>query len=338
MRRILAVTNVYPAPNSPASGTYVEQQIKGLLRIGLEVDVLFADRANRGARVYRSLSTEVREHIARNRPEIIHVMYGGVMADVVTRSVRDYPTVVSFCGSDLLGENLSGCIRKVISRYGILASHRAAKRADGVIVKAKNLRDALPAALDHSKVKIIANGIDLERFKPLSRSECRRRLGWKAESFNLLFPANGGDPVKRPALAEAAVEHLNQAGIKTTLHHLRGVNHDEVPIWLNASDAVILTSKQEGSANVVKEALACDVPVVSVDVGDVRERISGIEGCYLALPEPADIALQLRMVHQGRRRVTGRSTLQEMSLESVAHRLKDFYEVILNSFERKLAA
>ena len=338
MHRILAVTNVYPAPNSPASGTYVEQQIKGLLRIGFEVDVLFADRAKKGARVYRSLSTEIGEHIARNRPEIIHVMYGGVMADVVTRSVRDYPTVVSFCGSDLLGENLSGCIRKVISRYGILASHRAAKRANGVIVKAKNLRDALPAGLDRSKVRIIPNGIDLDRFKPLSRSECRRRLGWKAEGFHLLFPANGGDPVKRPALAQAAVEHLNQAGIQTTLHHLRGVNHNEVPIWLNASDAVILTSKQEGSANVVKEALACDVPVVSVDVGDVRERISGIEGCYLALPEPADIALQLKVVHQGRRRVTGRSAVQEMSLESVAHRLKDFYEVILNSFERKLAA
>jgi len=87
----------------------------------------------------------------------------------------------------------------------------------------------------------------------------------------------------------------------------------------------------EGSPNIVKEALACDVPVVSVDVGDVRERIEGIEGCYIALPESDDLAAKLSLVYTGSRRVRGRVKMQELSLERVALRLKEFYEEVLVS-------
>jgi len=80
---------------------------------------------------------------------------------------------------------------------------------------------------------------------------------------------------------------------------------------------------------VIKEALACNVPVVSVDVGDVRERIRGIEGCYLAAPDPADLASRLLLVYSGPRRVAGRIKVQDLSLEHVALRLKEFYEEVL---------
>ncbi len=108
------------------------------------------------------------------------------MADMVTRAVGDVPTVVSFCGSDLLGERLSGLVRKFVSRYGVMASHKAAKRATGIIVKSENLRDALPNFVDRSKVRIIPNGIDLERFRPLCQETCRARLGWNASHFHVL--------------------------------------------------------------------------------------------------------------------------------------------------------
>jgi glycosyltransferase involved in cell wall biosynthesis len=336
MLRILAVTNIYPTPQAPYLGTFVEQQIKGLRQVGLDVDVMFLDRAQRGMGVYRGLGPQIRAKMSNFRPDVVHVMYGGVIADRVTRAIADRPTIVSFCGSDLLGELLSGILRKLIAGYGVTASYRAARRACGIVVKSKNLQDALPEDVDRSKVRIIPNGVDLERFKPLNRDNCRKRLGWNDNRFHVLFPTNSGDPRKRLDLAKAAVEAANHSGVQAEIHQLRGVPHEEVPIWLNASDVVLLTSLHEGSPNVVKEALACNIPVVSADVGDVRERIQGIEGCYLAVPEPGDLAAKLLMVHAGSRRVVSRIKMHELSLERVALQLKEFYSEVLRTFEKRM--
>ena len=335
MLRILAVTNIYPRPQDSSWGTFVEQQIRGIRQIGLDVDVMFLDRPQKGMGVYLGLGRQIRAKVENYEPDLVHVMYGGVMADEVTRAIVDRPTVVSFCGSDLLGEHLSGILRKLIAGYGVRASYKAARRACGIVVKSKNLQDALPEDVDRSKVRIIPNGVDLERFKPLNRDKCRKQLGWSDSRFHILFPTNSGDPLKRPGLAKAAVETMNHSGVQAEMHQLRGVPHEEVPIWLNASDVVLLTSLHEGSPNVVKEALACNIPVVSVDVGDVGERIQEIEGCYLAVPEPGDLAAKLQMVHAGSRRVVGRIKMQELSLERVALQLKEFYSEVLVSFEKR---
>src|SRR2546427_6943102 len=100
--RILAVTNMYPGPQAPGLGTFVEQQIKGLRQIGLDVNVMHVDRPRKGMSVYLGLPKQLRAQIDRFRPDVVHAMYGGVMADLVTRTVRDRPTVVTFHGSDLL--------------------------------------------------------------------------------------------------------------------------------------------------------------------------------------------------------------------------------------------
>jgi glycosyltransferase involved in cell wall biosynthesis len=329
MLRILAVTNIYPTHQFPASGTFVERQILSLRQVGVDVDVLFIDRAREGIRVYTGLRQQIRAKVKNFEPDLVHVMYGGVMADLVTRTVDDRPTIVSFCGSDLLGQPLSGSFRKFVAWYGVLASHRAARKSAGIIVKSRNLLNALPDDVDRSKVQVIPNGVDLDRFRPLDQDVCRSRLSWDASRFNILFPAHSGDPLKRPDLAQAAVEAIKRLGISAEMHWLRGIPHSEVPVWINASDVVLLTSSHEGSPNIIKEALACNVPIVSVDVGDVRERIQGIEGCYLALPEPEDLAAKLCLTYAGQRRIAGRVKVQELSLEHIALRLKAFYREVL---------
>src|ERR687884_385904 len=107
-RRILAVTNMYPTPQNPTSGIFVEQQIKGLRNIGLDIDVLIVDRTSKGMGAYWGLSRQIRARVASFQPDVVHVMYGGVMADQVTSIVGHRPIVVTFHGSDLLGEHLSG--------------------------------------------------------------------------------------------------------------------------------------------------------------------------------------------------------------------------------------
>jgi teichuronic acid biosynthesis glycosyltransferase TuaC len=329
--RILAVTNMYPTRSAPHSGIFVEQQVETLKKVGLHVELMLVERLQKGMACYLGLRRRVRSKICEWQPDLVHAMYGGVMADMVTRTVTDRPTIVTFHGSDLLGEHLSGRLREIIAEYGIWGSRRAARRASGIVTVSRELRDALPGYVNKAKVRIIPCGIDLEQFKPLDQDRCRKRLGWRDDHFNVLFPTNGGDPGKRFDLAQAAVGVVKEWGIPVELHQLRGVHHDEVPIWLNASDVLLLTSLHEGSPTVVKEALACNVPVVSVDVGDVRERIEGIEGCYLALPDARDLAAKLRLVHAGPNRIAGRNKMQDLSLEHIGGLLTHFYEEILLS-------
>ena len=100
--RILAVTNIYPTSRNPALGSFVERQISSLQQIGLKVNTIFVDRAKEGMTCYLGLAHQLCRKINEIQPDLVHVMYGGVMANVVTRAVKDRPTVVSFCGSDLL--------------------------------------------------------------------------------------------------------------------------------------------------------------------------------------------------------------------------------------------
>jgi glycosyltransferase involved in cell wall biosynthesis len=328
--RVLAVTNMYPSVSAPAEGSFVEQQVTGLRQIGLDVDVLHVDRSGSGAAAYFDVGRSVRERIKVFRPDLVHVMYGGVMPEIVTRAVRDLPVIVSFCGSDLLGENLH-FLRKLMATYGVLASRRAAKRAAGVVVKSRNLEAALPHNVDRRRVRVVPNGIDLNRFTPLDRTECRHSLGWSESAFHVLFASNSGSPVKRPWLAAASVEAAKELGVPAELHLLHNVVPADVPRWLNASNVVLLTSLHEGSPNIIKEALACDVPVVSVDVGDVAERVAGIEGCYIARPDPRSLADCLAKAYIGPVRIQGRGPIEKMSLEGTATRLRIFYEEILEN-------
>ncbi len=323
--RVLAVTNIYPTPKDAARGTFVEQQVKGLRSVGVEVEVLYVNRVRSGAAAYIGVQERVKRSLSAFDADIVHVMYGGVMAWLVTKTVRARPTIVTFHGSDLLGETLAGPWRQMIAGLGVRCSRQSAHRASGVVVVSPALRDVLPATVSRSRIRVIPCGIDVNRFIPLDRQECRRQLGWSNDRMVVLFNSNGGDPVKRPALAYAAVEALQRAGVPAELRELRDRPYAEMPTFLNAGDVLLLTSRHEGSPTIVKEALACNVPVVSVDVGDVRQRIEGIAGCYLAEPNAQDLGAKLRMVAEGPRRIEGRSGIASLSIESVAQELRAFY-------------
>jgi teichuronic acid biosynthesis glycosyltransferase TuaC len=325
--RILAVTNLYPSAESPGSGTFIEQQVQGLLSRGIDVRVMFVDRRREGASIYYQMKPQLRRCLAEFQPDVVHVMYGGVMAERVVSEPGLPPVCVTFHGSDLLGENLSGLWRKLISRYGVYCSIKAASRAQGVIVVARHLLKALPGSLNLGTLRVLPCGIDLDRFKPLDVRQCRARLGWSPDHFHVLFATSAGDPVKRPELARAAVARLQQERVE--FHVLSGISNDQVPIWLNAGDALLLTSKQEGSPTIVKEALACGLPIVSVPVGDVAERIGGIPGCFLAEPDADDLASKLALVWKRRERLDCREQLEELSYHAVAAKLEQLYQEIM---------
>jgi glycosyltransferase involved in cell wall biosynthesis len=328
--KLTVVTNMYPTAADPTQGTFVEQQVKGLRQAGVDIQVVHLDRRGSGMGVYRKIRTRVEHALREYNPDLVHCMYGGILAGITTRTCSQKPVVVSYCGSDLFGEGGVGSpLRRVVGAYRVHASRRAAQRAGAVIVKSAGLARALPSSVDPEKVFVVPNGIDMERFRPLDRQECRARLGWHDDRFHVLFTNGNGDPRKRIELAQAAVEVLRRRGVTAELNPIPRVPHAEVPIWMNAADAVVLTSIHEGSPNAVKEALACNRPIVSVDVGDVRERIEGISGCYLVSANPDAVAQGLFSVYAGPRAVLGRNRMSELSIEAVAARLLGIYDLVL---------
>jgi len=327
--RILAVTNLYPTPESPGAGTFIAQQIESLRARGIEVEVMFVNRRQDGPLIYYRLGPRLRQKVSEFAPDLIHVMYGGVMAAEVAGQRGIPPVIVNFHGSDLLGENLSGLWRKIISHYGVRCSMKAARRADGIIVVARNLLNALNRRVRAKNVRVIPCGIDLERFKPLDRRACQEKLGWDGSQFHVLFVSSSGDPVKRPELAKAATDILARKRGSVQFHMLSGVSNDEVPVWLNASDVLLVTSKHEGSPTAVKEALGCGLPIVSVAVGDISERIAGIAGCYLAEADAGDLGEKLDLVYQQHERLQCRDELESISCGAIAARIEEFYNEVL---------
>jgi glycosyltransferase involved in cell wall biosynthesis len=328
---VLAVTNSYPTEIEPSSGAFVAAQVDSLQALGLKVEVVHIRRDLEGRSAYRRISSRVGGAAGA---DLIHVMYGGVMAERVTR-VTSAPTVVSFCGSDLNGVPVGGVIERMSAWYGVRASHRAAKSAEAVIVKSRGLAGMLPPEVDRSKVWVLPNGVDLKLFRPLERLECRSRLGWDADAHHLVFYVGGHG--KRPELARAAVSAASAAGLRVHLHELAGIRQTEVPVWMNAADALICTSVREGSPNTVKEALACDLPVISVDVGDVRERIEGVDGCHIVPPKAAAIAGAIAEVCSGGARVNGTAAVRELSLERVAERVLEVYSYAMKRYHSRRA-
>ena len=130
----------------------------------------------------------------------------------------------------------------------------------------------------YSKVSLLPNGVNLSLFSPKDKKDSLKRLNWNDEFKNILFPANSDIKTKNYSLAVQVIKNLKMDNVK--LHTLKNVNHSDMPTYFSAADAVLFTSLSEGSPNVIKEAMACNRPIVSTDVGDVSEVISNTEGCF----------------------------------------------------------
>ena len=184
-------------------------------------------------------------------------------------------------------------------------------------------------------IYIIPDGINFEMFHPMPRSEARLALGWDQDRSYVVFANNPQLPVKNFPLAQAAIERLKARGVEAELVVANGLPQTKVMEYINASNALILPSVAEGSPNVVREAMACNVPVVATDVGDVAQVIGHTEGCSVC-PHDADVlAVGLEKALQHSTPTTGREDTAHLSSAMTAQQLIKMYEQITGKTARK---
>lgn len=283
---------------------FIEEQMQALRHSGVEM-ARFGIKG-KGIRGYLKALPSLKAAIRREQPDIIHAHYGlsGLLANLQCR----VPVVTTYHGSDI---NVKKVLR--LSKMAMRLS------AFNIFVSKQN---ALTAKA-RKKYTILPCGIDLERFEDRGKEAAREALGWKNGEKTVVFAGAFDNKVKNAALAKEAVALLKDV----RLVELKGYDREDVANIFYAADALLMTSLSEGSPQVIKEAMACGCPIVSVDVGDVAEMIKGVVCCYIVERKSQDISKRLREVLLFQRRTNGRGRIIDLGLtnDKVRSRIIDIY-------------
>lgn len=320
--RILFVTNYRGAwSQNPSAGIFVERQAESLRAAGIEV--LFHDLGRSHsplalAKKWRELRAEVR----RCQPDLIHAQYGTVVS--LISALTFHPMVITYGGSDLLvGASVS--LPRVY--LGIVLSNVAALFAKRIICVSEELRRAL--WWRRRIVAVIPRGVDLSAFSPGSKSDARRELGWDP-SKRIVLIDGGRDPRNKGLdVVEEAMILARRELPDLELFVIHGIPPARMPLLYRAADALVCASRQEGSPNVVKEALACALPVIGVPVGDVPERLAGVSPSAVVERTPVALAQAIVDIVRAPARSNGPDVVAEISMERTAARIIGVYESIL---------
>ena len=294
---------------------FFEQQIRGLERLGVDCTIVPVPQDGDARRsitdyvkFYGSVLCRVPDSI-----DLVHANYGLTAPAALAQPRR--PVVLSLWGSDLMGEFAD------VSRW-------CARHCSEVIVMSADMASRLDRP-SH----VIPHGIDRERFAPMDQAAARAELGWPRDRPTVLFPYDPERAVKNHDLAaEIVASASQQLGEPVSLEVVTGVDHDAVPTYMNAADALLLTSDREGSPNVVKEALSCNVPVVATNVGDVAEHVAGLE-YSTADDERATLIGALVSILDDRPVREGRDSVDSLALETSSRQILDVYESALGTRE-----
>lgn len=318
--RVLMVTSDYPTDGRPRTTHFIKRQAEFLQAAGVNVEVFHFEGDKKLVNYVRAW-IRCRRRLKRGQYDLIHAQFGQSGALAFPKRL---PLVVTLRGSDILGivndgsgrYTLKGRILQAVSRF-------VARRADAVIMVSDHMR-AFVGRTD--SIHVIPSGLDLALFRPIPRQEARARLGLSPTKRLVLFVGRPNQARKRFALAQQAVEVLNRT-YPAELVVAWSVQHVDIPYYMAACDAMIFTSMQEGSPNVVKEALACNLPVVSVPVGDVEARLAAVEGCELSRDErPEALAAALERVLRRGGRVNGRESVAHLDETLLTQKVVGIYE------------
>lgn len=303
---VCSATNQQIAP-------FIQEQADSLKYFGEMVDFFLIKQ--KGIKGYLQALPKLNARIRDFKPDIIHAHYG--LSGLLANLQRKIPVVTTFHGSDINDHKVLRWSKWAIwlSAYSIFVSQKTID-----IAKIRKLYSLLPC------------GIDTDSFYPVGKMDARQTLGWDAKATYILFAGSQDNAIKNYSLAKKAVDLIS----KVNLIELKDYDRNEVNLALNAADVALMTSFSEGSPQFIKEAMACNCPIVSTDVGDVKKLIEDTDGCYITTFEINSVVEQLQKslnfaATEGR--TNGRSRLEAAGLtdKQIAAKLIEIYKHCLRN-------
>jgi glycosyltransferase involved in cell wall biosynthesis len=291
------------------------------------VDVRFFRVSGKGLFGYARAAHVLKNELRSRDADLLHAHYAYCGLISLLASGRR-GVVVSFMGNDLLGihDKLGRMTPK--GRFNVILSRLVARMADRIIVKSEEMRQHLPRDVRPS-AQVIPNGVDFEVFLPMECANARRALDLSSGKHYILFMGDPTDPRKGYWVVEEALKLLSVPSLDVLTPY--PVAPDRVPLYLNAADVLVFPSLVEGSPNVIKEAMACNIPIVATDVGDVRQVIGDTEGCFIVDRRPESIAKALKEAMLFGSRTSGRSRIPHLEINHVAKRVIGVYSSMQRS-------
>jgi glycosyltransferase involved in cell wall biosynthesis len=287
---------------------FIYEQIEAVKNLyNIEYETFFIK--GKGILGYLKNLTLLNSKIKSFLPDLIHAHFG--LSGLLACLQRKKPVVITFHGSDghVPQVRFLSKIAARISQFNIFVSRTINK------LIFENRRDS-----------IIPCGINLEAFYPIEMKTAREKLNMDIEKEYILFASNFSNKIKNAQLAFSALEKL---GNGCELIELKDKGREEVNLLLNACNFLLLTSLSEGSPQIIKEAMACNCPIVSTDVGDVREVINDTEGCYITLFDSNDVAAKLNLALQFNIRTNGREKIKHFDNKFIAAKVYSVYKQIV---------
>ncbi|HTS71835.1 MAG TPA: glycosyltransferase [Terriglobia bacterium] len=319
---VLVVTNLWPTEADPSFGSFVQAQMESLRPLGVDFDVLFVNgRASRWN--YLRGIRQVRRQVRAKRYDLIHAHFG--LSGWVARWQWRAPLLVSFMGDDVLGRPARSGRLTLMGHFLRASGFILARLVDTVIVKSPQMASKLRMPSAH----VIPNGVDLNLFRPMDQAQARQLLGLDSAKKYVLFPYNPAEPRKRFDLIQAAVSLAREQVPDLEVLVRRGLPQQQISMYMNAADVLVMASIFEGSPNAVKEAMATNLPVISVEVGDAAELIGPTAGCFLIPRDARAIADKLVDVCRSGKRTNGREWISRLSMEVVAKQIEAVYAATL---------
>ena len=304
---------------------FIKEQGEALRESGIDID--YFPVTGKGLNGYRRAARRLRNHMKEHHYDLIHAHF--ILSGwVAVLAAGKTPVVLSLMGSDAYGQYVGENKVTLLSRYLTFLTLLIQPFVSAIISKSANIERYVYLK---RKSFIVPNGIDIRKFKS-SESSYRNELALKADKKQVLFLGSKNSVRKNFGLASKAITHLKRNDVE--LINPYPVSHQFIPKYLNSVSVVAVCSYMEGSPNVIKEAMACNCPIVATDVGDVKWVIGKTDGCYIASFDAEDYAVKLNEALKFADtygRTHGEQRIKQLGLDSqsVATRIVEIYKRVL---------
>ena len=320
---VLRVFHIIPGEAGGTGMVFSKRDVEHIRAAGVHTRTFFL-KSRTSPVILLAEWLRLRRELAAFRPDIVHAHYGTVTAFLTVLNART-PTVVTFHSAEFNHELGISAVRE---KAGRVLTRFAAKRADQIVCVADEFKRRLSWCA--GKVSVIPSSVDVAMFTPQPRDRARAALGWSPADAIVLFYAGKNPETKRLDVAKATIERVRVVYGPIRFEILDGaVDPECMPLYLNAADCLLCTSQAEGSPTIVKEAMACNLPVVSVDVGDVKQRLHGVTNSFIE-PRSADaLASRVAQVLRSGERSDGCAHLNDVTSDACRDRYLAIYRTLV---------